>query len=279
VGSSPVWVYLPPGYNAPGNDMRYPVVYLLHGFPGRSADWFAAGRVDATMNVLIGTGAMASAIVVAPDMNGGGIAIRDTEGLDLAHGPQIQTYLARTVPDWADSNFRTVRRPDRRVIGGMSAGGYAALNIGLRHQDVFGGVIAQEPYGEPGTSLLPALGGDRAAYAAESPSSYLPTMAFSRPEPTFIDDGAAEPGKDPRHLADLLRQRGQPVQFRLETGQHHTWTEARIGIAYGLVWLADQLHWSPHPDRTPALTPAPSTAAHHRAPHGLPAFSPLLTNA
>src|SRR5690242_11679101 len=154
VGTGAVWVYLPPGYDLPGNQRRYPVVYLLHGYPGWSFDWFSAGRIDETMDVLIHSGRMPPAIVVAPDMNGGhGLA--DTEGLNLWRGPQVQTYLVRTVPDWVDRTFRTIARPADRVIGGMSAGGYVALNLGLKYQGEFGGIIAQEPYGDPGLSTLP----------------------------------------------------------------------------------------------------------------------------
>ena len=33
----PLWVYLPPGY--PGQQERYPSVYLLHGYGGSVASW------------------------------------------------------------------------------------------------------------------------------------------------------------------------------------------------------------------------------------------------
>jgi enterochelin esterase-like enzyme len=228
-----VWVYLPPGYQA--GDRRYPVVYLLPGYPGRPVDWFSAGRIDRTMDLLIARHDIAPAIIVAPDMNGGS-TLRDTEGLNIYHGPQVQTYLAATVPDWADRTFRTVADPDARIIGGMSAGGYVALNLGLKYQDVFGGIIAQEPYGDPGR-------GDGAEYAADSPSDYLATMRFTRTEPTFIDVGSLASRTAAQHLAQQLRDRGQPVDFRTEPGQYHTWTEARAGIAYGLMWTAAQLNW------------------------------------
>jgi enterochelin esterase-like enzyme len=242
VKPSPVWVYLPPGYGRPGNTRRYPVVYLLHGYPGWSVDWFSAGRIDHTMDVLIHSGRMPPALVVAPDMNGGhGMA--DTEGLNLWRGPQVQTYLVRTVPDWVDRTFRTIARPADRIIGGMSAGGYVALNLGLKYQSEFGGIIAQEPYGDPGLSTLPELGDDRAAYAANSPAVYLPTIRFRGTEPTFIDVGSLAATNGADKLAQELRRRHQPVEYRVEAGQRHTWTEARLGIAYGLVWTAYELNW------------------------------------
>ena len=237
-----VWVYLPPGYTQPTNQRRYPVVYLLHGYPGWSFDWFSAGRIDQTMDVLIHSGRMPAAIVVAPDMNGGH-GLVDTEGLNVRHGPQVQTYLTSTVPQWADRTFRTVARPVDRIIGGMSAGGFVALNLGLKYQSVFGGIIAQEPYGDPGRTVLPEIGNDKSLYAANSPAAYLATIRFLHSEPTFIDVGALAGTNGADRLAQLLRQRHQPVYYRIEKGQRHTWTEARIGIAYGLVWTAAQLGW------------------------------------
>jgi len=240
---SPVWIYLPPGYGRPGNRRRYPVVYLLHGYPGWAVDWFSAGRIDHTMDVLIHSGQMPPALVVAPDMNGGS-GLADTEGLNLWRGPQVQTYLVRTVPDWVDRTFRTIARPADRVIGGMSAGGYVALNLGLKYQREFGGIIAQEPYGDPGLSTLPEIGNNKAVYAANSPAVYLPTIRFQRTEPTFIDVGSLADAGAADRLAQELRGRHQPVDFRVETGQRHTWTEARLGIAYGLSWMAAELRWT-----------------------------------
>lgn len=243
IPSSAVWVYLPPGYDRPGNTTSYPVVYLLHGFPGRSVDWFSAGRIDSTMNALIDSGVLPAAIVVAPDMNAANV-VKDTEGMNLPRGPQVQTYLTSTVPTWADATFRTRRQWRDRIIGGMSAGGYVALNLGLLYQSEFGAILALEPYGNPGPSTLPELHGDKAYYASQSPDKYLPTMTFTHPVPTFLDEGAKVTGTDAPHLRDLLVHRSQPVLFRLEPGQAHTWTEARLGIAYGLVWAAGQLHWT-----------------------------------
>lgn len=242
IPASPVWIYTPPGYERPGNAKRYPVVYLLHGYPGRSTDWFAAGAIDTTLNVLIKSGALPPVIVVAPDMNGG--SLRDTEGLNVAGGPQVATYLTRTVTHWVDTHLRTLPDPAHRVIGGMSAGGYAALNLGLRHQSTFGGIIALEPYGDPGPTGLSTLGGDRAALAANSPSVYLPTIALPGHPAVFIDVGGAGATGPTSRLAAQLQARGLSVRYQVEPGMRHTWHEARAGIPYGLMYVAQQLGWT-----------------------------------
>lgn len=230
---SSVWIYTPAGYRQQ-HHRRYPVVYLLHGDPGTSADWFRAGGIARTMDVLVAHRLIPAAIVVAPDLNAGGI--QDTEGLDAAHGPQIATWFTRDVVGWTDSHLRTV--PDRahRVLGGMSSGGYAALDIALHHLDEFGAVLAQEPYGDPGEGALARLGGSEAAFRAHSPIDYLPGMHFPHPLPVFCDVGALGDPHGADRLVAELRADHQPVLFRVETNQHHTWSEARAGIPYGLIF-------------------------------------------
>jgi enterochelin esterase-like enzyme len=245
-----VWVYTPPGYDAPGNNARYPVVYLLHGWPGRPSDWFAAGRADRTLDLLIAQHDLPPVIAVAPDMSGGNY-LQDTEGMNLPGGPQVENFLTGTVVRWTDAHYRTLADPAHRVIGGASAGGSVSLDLGLRHQKVFGGIVSEEPYGSPGTDTLAELHQNRAEYLAHSPDHYLPTLRFSRPMPTFISVGALANQNDARMLAAQLTGRGQPVQLTVEPGQRHTWSEARLGLAYGLTWVSAQLGWS-----QPATHPA-----------------------
>ncbi|HEU0089424.1 MAG TPA: alpha/beta hydrolase-fold protein [Pseudonocardiaceae bacterium] len=242
VPPSPLWIYTPPGYDGQAR-RRYPVVYLFHGYPGSSADWFRAGRIAHTMDVLAAHHLVPPAIVVAPDLNAGGV--HDTEGLDAVDGPRIATWFTRDVVGWTDATLRTV--PDRahRVIGGMSSGGYAALDIALHHLDEFGAVLALEPYGDPGQAALARLGGNRAALRAHSPIAYLPGMHFTQPLPVFLDVGGWGDPRSAELLATALEADRQPVLFRIEPRQGHTWTEVRAGTPYGLVFAFTEL--TPHP--------------------------------
>jgi len=48
-----IYVYTPPGYD-PAAGMRYPVLYLLHGFGDDSVSWTAVGRVNVILDRLLG---------------------------------------------------------------------------------------------------------------------------------------------------------------------------------------------------------------------------------
>lgn len=230
VASTRTYVYLPRGYSA-HPERHYPVVFLLPGSPGASTDWFGAGNAARALDVLIAQGLLPPEIVVTPDMNAG---LTDTECLDVPGGPQWETYLYRDLVPFVDAHYRTT---GARTIAGMSAGGFCALDQGLRHRDVWGPVVALEPFGDPGGSFRDALGAQ--GYAAVSPSSYLPGLTVPAPVPVFLGTGAEateEPGVDA--LTAQLRARGWPVQRRDDPGQGHTWLAARDLLPYGLVFAA-----------------------------------------
>lgn len=239
----PAYVYLPAGYTDRSEaHRRYPVVYLIHGYPGGPADWINAAGLRDTMNALIADRQIPPMIAVTPDANGGWL--HDSECLNQVGGPQVATYLTQTLVDYIDRHFRTIADRDGRVLGGASSGGYCALNLGLHHLDTYAVLLAFEPYGDPGAENRTALlGGSWAAYRANSPATYLPTMVFGHPVAVFIDAGGAAPADvaRARRLAEELARRGQTVAFRVEPGQTHTWREAAVGLPYALTFAAQRL--------------------------------------
>jgi enterochelin esterase-like enzyme len=229
------WVYVPPGYSQhPG--ARYPVVYLLHGSPGTGSDWVAAGHVDTLLDDLIASGAVPPVIAVVPDVDLG----VDDEPVDYPPpGAARGTFVVEDVVPWADDHLRTVADPQHRVIGGMSAGGFGALLLGLEHRDVFGGVVDLMPYLEP---EAPELRDDPAALAAASPLQVIPGAGDLSGLPVFLGVPSADDPTDGPRTADALRAAGPPVELRrYDAG--HSWAAVRLMTPDALTWITQQLGW------------------------------------
>jgi enterochelin esterase-like enzyme len=244
VPRSPTFVYLPAGYTDPRNaGVRYPVVYLIHGYPGQATDWLVAGRAQQAADLVHRDGLTGPMILVFPTANGGWL--HDSECLDAVGGGQkLETYLTRVVVETIDRTFRTV--PDRRgrAIGGMSSGGYCALNLGLRHLRTYGTILSSMPYGDPGRGpLRHMLGGDLALFHANSPSWYLSRMPFPEPVAVFLDAGTDDRTtlETARAMARGLAARGEYVALRLAPGLGHTWREASAELPYSLVFASQHL--------------------------------------
>jgi enterochelin esterase-like enzyme len=238
VRSGTAYVYLPPGYEEPANAARrYPVIYLIHGYPGRSQDWFTAGGVKSTMDLLLRDHYLGPMIVVSPTASTG--YLNDDECLNAPGHFALENYLAFTVVDAIDHAFRTYPDRTHRAIGGMSSGGFCALNIGLHHPHRFSVILASEPYGDPGLHPLDrVLGGSWARWRANSPSFYIPLLPFRLPVASFLDSGGFDPTTETNALriARELAQRGQSASYRPAPHQRHNWREARAALPYALLF-------------------------------------------
>ncbi len=241
VPPSRAYVYLPPGYDDPANaTRRYPVVYLLHGYPGGPQDWFRAAEVQQTMDAMLADGLVKPMLVVAPDASGGWL--HDSETLNQVGGPQVESYLAGPVVHSIDTRFRTIRDRAGRAVGGVSSGGYAALNLGLRHQDTYSVVVSLMPYGDPSAVTGTLLGGSRALWLANAPADYIPTMTFRHPMAVDLVAGSRDPQtREAARLARMLQARGEQAVFTEVPGATHTWRGARTEAPYALAFASAHL--------------------------------------
>lgn len=133
------YVYLPPGFS---ESTRYPAVYLLHGMPGSPSEYLAGTQLADYADVAISSGALRPFIAVMPAAGprrqyNGEWAGRWEDGL-----------VDETVP-WVDASLPTIASPRERVIAGLSAGGYGAIDIALRHPDTFGAAESWSGYFTP----------------------------------------------------------------------------------------------------------------------------------
>ncbi|MGZ4337566.1 MAG: alpha/beta hydrolase [Gaiellaceae bacterium] len=129
--SQPVYVYLPPGYGD-HPDQRYPVLYLLHGFPGRPLAFLLTVRMGVVEDELVAKHVAQPLILVMPFGSTGTFTDKEwADGLGSYEG--WATFVSRDVVRAVDARYRTIASPAGRGIGGLSEGGYGAINIALHN--------------------------------------------------------------------------------------------------------------------------------------------------
>jgi enterochelin esterase-like enzyme len=140
-------IYLPPGYDDRRmQHTRYPVVYLLHGAPGGEDDWVDGGSANQTADALIRSRTIHPIIIVMPD-GCLGDPHHDTQwGNSPVTGERVEDAIIHDLIPAIDATYRTIPNRDARAIGGLSSGGYGAVNITLHHPDMFVSVFSLSGY-------------------------------------------------------------------------------------------------------------------------------------
>ena len=130
-----IYVRLPKRYYSAGK--RYPVMYYLPGFRNNQVQISGfLGIVDEqTLDgmefILVG--------VNGKNKLGGSFWVNSPVTGNW------ENFLIRDVVGYIDANFKTLARPGSRGIAGFSMGGFAAVNIGLRHPEAFSCLYAGAP--------------------------------------------------------------------------------------------------------------------------------------
>ena len=138
-------LYIPPGYSSPENSARrYPVLYLLHGAPGQPGDWIHGMHVQLLEDEGIAAGALPPMIMVMPEGNGG--IWRDSQYVNTNGGFKAEQLVTHDVVNYIDTHYRTIAGRGARAIAGISEGGFGAMNLGLKHFNIFGTIVSISGY-------------------------------------------------------------------------------------------------------------------------------------
>jgi len=234
-GRHDVLIDLPPQYFTEPT-ARFPVVYLLHGSPGRPEDWLRAARLLQTGRAI---DAVRPMIFVMPPMSRGWLD--DSECVN-SRRERIETWLVADVLPTVDRLLRTTAKREDRAVVGMSAGGYCALNLAIRDSALFGAAFDMSGYTGPtyDGGLHRLFGADWSAQAAQNmPAQYVSSHHVTLPLRIRFDAGA----QDPRPLREIgallptLRNHRIDTTVVTRSGGHtyHVWVPA---LREGLAWLA-----------------------------------------
>ncbi|RLC62275.1 MAG: hypothetical protein DRI48_09750, partial [Chloroflexi bacterium] len=193
-------VYLPPDYDH--TDRRYPVLYLLHGWPPEAADWDRVGT-DEAADRAIQAGTVPPFIIVMP---------RAEERLYVNTSGGERSFESQVVNDLiphVDATYRTQPERERRAIGGISRGGVWALEISFLYPHLFAAVGAHSP----------------ALSVNVAPPPYDPFYLLKEPGVTtlriYLDAGDLDWAREKtQELHEALNQQGIPNQFVVHSGRH-----------------------------------------------------------
>jgi enterochelin esterase family protein len=151
-------VYTPPDYTK--SNVRYPVLYLLHGAGSTETSWTERGKAHVIIDNLIADGKIKPLVVVMPFgfamQRAPGAARGDASENKMQREGFAKDFLEDVIP-LVDSKFRVYDDRDHRAIAGLSLGGAQALALGLTHLDLFSRIAAFSP--AMGASNNPATGG------------------------------------------------------------------------------------------------------------------------
>lgn len=214
--------YLPDGHADSGRP--YPMLFFLLGYGATQAD---AARLDlaAAADAAIAAGTIPPAVVVVAETG-------HSWGLDGTEA--MQTALLEELVPMATRRWRGIDARHGRAIGGISAGGHAALHLAMLHPDRFAAAVLLSPavyvpvppprsaarsaavFGAPG--FRPEL------WAANNWPALLPGLrARGIALPLFIASGSGDHlgiAAQAETLAAAWRAAGMPVEVATIPGGH-----------------------------------------------------------
>jgi enterochelin esterase-like enzyme len=130
VGSHPLAVYLPPGYDA-HRRAQYPTLYLSHGGGGNEIDWSTQGAANSILDNLIASRKIQPMVVVMTDFNNLGTCT-------IFDASCYATDLKNNVIPFVTSHFDVSSDPDQRAFAGLSLGGLMANFLLFNDTTLFG---------------------------------------------------------------------------------------------------------------------------------------------
>lgn len=236
------YVYLPSGY-AQHPHRRYPVLYLLHGFPGRPLAFLETVQMGVIDDALTATHKAKPLILVMPFGSTG--TFTDEEWVNgVQPGNDWATFVARDLVRAVDARYRTIRSPRGRAIGGLSEGGYGAINIVLHHPREFSVVESWSGYEQP-DKIRSIFGVHLGQLSANDPRSLVRKVA-----PTLRKVGTYvwfySGSTDPLHVQNMafareLSSLGVSHHFFLVYGGHN-WALWRDNARAAYIAAAKRLH-------------------------------------
>ncbi|MEA5549993.1 alpha/beta hydrolase-fold protein [Anabaena cylindrica UHCC 0172] len=226
-------VSLPPGYEQ-NPQQRYPVIFLLHGGHGEPIDWFSdkKGQALKTLEKLYTTDKLPLSIIITPDGNNkrGSSPYWDPQYIDGSNG-KVATAVGYELVKVVQSRYRTLPNPDFWAIGGLSSGGWGAMNVGLHNWQNFSILFSHSGYFQDQSG------------AQNSPIAYIKTLSPQAKKSLriYLDSGRSDTEEidHAKEFVQVLNQQKVYNLFRQFPGGH-TWQYWQEHLADSLTFVGEQ---------------------------------------
>jgi S-formylglutathione hydrolase FrmB len=286
------FVYLPPAWFASNPPPRLPTVMMIGSALNTPADWLRAGNAVVTIDDFASAHGGNAPVLVFVDATGA--FNNDTECVNGSRG-NAAAHLTKDVVPYLISNFGVSADRANWGIAGWSMGGTCAVEMTVRHPEMFSAFvdIAGDLSPNTGTkeqTINQLFGGNADAWAAFDPITVITKHGHYKSLSAWFDipgapdshrqtatpahnGDAATGGHDPignpegqdvaaDSLCEIGRANGIRCAVVAQPGKHD-WVFAGQAFAAALPWLAGCLG-TPEVPRTPlpgaTLAPASPTA-------------------
>ncbi len=226
IGDSPnrnVLVYLPPDYEKQ-TKVRYPVVYLSHGFTDKAnRTWLTENEglrmnIGAVMDKLIAQGKVRPMILVMPDGSNKFGGSFYTSSITTGNW---EDFITRDLVNYIDKKYQTIPNAESRGIVGHSMGGYGAIKLAMKHPDIYGAVYGTSPCCLDAYPLLTAADksleeasaiksweeGKKASFLVRVNLAYAAAFSPNPAKPPFFADFPVAKATDPDPVAEQAQAR------------------------------------------------------------------------
>ncbi|NLD48432.1 MAG: esterase family protein, partial [Clostridiaceae bacterium] len=206
---------------------KYPVLYALHGAHGNEWDWF--NRLDAKncADRLIRQNKIKPLIIVCTETLNNFILTSDISDKEKANKDLFGEYICKELVPYIDSHYATIKSNESRYIGGVSMGGFIAIQTALHNPKLFGKAGGHSPaswiYDFSDSSF------DSWLYSAETVNDSGDPVEFAQKKglsdiKVFLDCGKDDYGfvDDTGKIHDALIKRGINSTCTIGEGGHST---------------------------------------------------------
>jgi enterochelin esterase-like enzyme len=233
-------IYLPPDYFQPAAPPE-PVLLVLSGVPGDVGDWFDQGDLKTILDDYAAQHGGRAPVVVAAD--DAGVTDGDLLCMDSPLG-EVDGYLSTDVPGWATRTLRV--RPGSWAVAGISYGGTCALELAVRHPQLFPTFLDLSGEDRPmhdtrEAAVQDVFDGDDTAYDRQDPLLILREQRFPGSAGVFAVGDDDEPYTSEQPVAvQACGDAGMQVQSSVLAGGHG-WDVWSAAFRQSLPWLADRM--------------------------------------